>query len=41
VENLASDSFDLTDDEIKAISMLDQGLRFNDPGMFADTSIYD
>ncbi|KIW15988.1 hypothetical protein PV08_06039 [Exophiala spinifera] len=33
-QNLEVTNFDLTDDEIKAISALDQGLRFNDPGFY-------
>ncbi len=33
-QNLDVIEFDLTDAEIKAISALDQGLRFNDPGFY-------
>lgn len=33
-QNLEVTDFDLTDDEIKAISALDKGLRFNDPGFY-------
>ncbi|EXJ81249.1 oxidoreductase [Capronia epimyces CBS 606.96] len=35
-QNLEATGFDLTDDEIKAISALDKGLRFNDPGFYLD-----
>lgn len=31
MENLNSGDFDLTEEEIKAISALDKGQRFNDP----------
>ena len=31
MENLNSGEFDLTEEEINAISALDRGLRFNDP----------
>ncbi|KAG8704673.1 NAD(P)H-dependent D-xylose reductase (XR), partial [Ceratobasidium sp. 394] len=30
-QNLASTDFDLTDEQIKAISSLNQGIRFNNP----------
>jgi len=33
-QNLEVFDFQLTDEEIKAISALDQGLRFNDPGFY-------
>lgn len=33
-QNLDVTSFDLTEDEISAISTLDKGLRFNDPGLY-------
>ncbi|KAI0431636.1 NAD(P)H-dependent D-xylose reductase [Xylaria sp. FL1042] len=33
-QNLASATFNLSDDEIKQISALDRGLRFNDPDSF-------
>lgn len=33
-ENLDVLGFDLTDEEIEAISALDRGLRFNDPGFY-------
>lgn len=33
-ENLDVLEFDLTDEEIEAISALDRGLRFNDPGFY-------
>jgi len=33
-QNLEVTDFDLTDDEIKAVSALDKGLRFNDPGFY-------
>merc|ERR1712000_624537 len=33
-QNLEVTNFDLTDEEIKAISALDKGLRFNDPGFY-------
>ncbi|USW50911.1 Putative aldo/keto reductase, aldo-keto reductase, NADP-dependent oxidoreductase [Septoria linicola] len=33
-QNLEVVDFDLTDEEIKAISALDKGLRFNDPGFY-------
>jgi D-xylose reductase len=36
VENLNSGEFDLTEEEIKAISALDRGLRFNDPARYLD-----
>ena len=35
-ENLALFDFELTEDEMKAISSLDQHRRFNDPGEFAE-----
>jgi D-xylose reductase len=35
-ENLALDDFELTADEMAAISALDQGRRFNDPGVFTE-----
>jgi D-xylose reductase len=31
--------FDLQDEEIEAISGLDRGLRFNDPGFYLETPI--
>ena len=33
---VGSGSFDLTEEEIKAIAGLDRGLRFNDPGFYLD-----
>ena len=33
-QNLEATDFDLSEDEIKAISALDRGLRFNDPGFY-------
>lgn len=33
-ENLDVLGFDMTDEEIEAISGLDRGLRFNDPGFY-------
>lgn len=33
-QNLEATDFDLTEDEINAISALDKGLRFNDPGYY-------
>ena len=33
LENLKSGDFDLTEEEIEAISALDRGLRLNDPGL--------
>ena len=33
MENLTCGDFDLTEEEIKAISALDSGLRFNDPAL--------
>jgi len=33
-QNLAVTSFDLSQDELKGISALDRGLRFNDPGFY-------
>lgn len=33
-QNLEVTGFDLKDEEIKAISSLDKGLRFNDPGFY-------
>ena len=33
MENLNCGDFDLTEEEIKAISALDRGLRFNDPAL--------
>ncbi|EXJ95890.1 hypothetical protein A1O1_01015 [Capronia coronata CBS 617.96] len=35
-QNLEATDFDLTDAEIEAISALDKGLRFNDPGFYLD-----
>lgn len=35
-ENLAIDGFEVTDDEMAAISALDRHRRFNDPGAFAE-----
>lgn len=35
-QNLDVTSFELTEEEIKAISALDKGLRFNDPGFYLD-----
>ena len=37
-ENLAVDDFELTADEMSAISTLDRGRRFNDPGVFAEAA---
>ena len=37
-ENLAVDDFELTADEMSAISALDRGRRFNDPGVFAEAA---
>jgi hypothetical protein len=33
VENLTSGEFDLTEEEINAITALNRGLRFNDPAL--------
>lgn len=33
-QNLECTEFDLTDEELEAISRLDRGLRFNDPGFY-------
>jgi D-xylose reductase len=38
VENLAIDDFSLTDDEMTAISQLNQNRRFNDPGVFCEAA---
>lgn len=38
-QNLEVTDFDLQEDEIKAISGLDRGLRFNDPGFYLETPI--
>ncbi|KAF2841412.1 Aldo/keto reductase [Patellaria atrata CBS 101060] len=35
-QNLAVTDFDLAEDDIKALSSLDKGLRFNDPGYYLD-----
>jgi D-xylose reductase len=37
-ENLALFDFELAADEMRAISALDQGRRFNDPGVFGETA---
>ena len=37
-ENLAATSFELTDTEMAAIDALDQGRRFNDPGVFCEAA---
>ncbi len=37
-ENLALDDFELTTDEMSAISALNQDRRFNDPGVFAEAA---
>ncbi|MFK7817879.1 MAG: aldo/keto reductase [Planctomycetaceae bacterium] len=37
-ENLALFDFELTDDEMSAISSLDQNRRFNDPGVFCESA---
>lgn len=37
-ENLAISDFDLSDQEMAAISALDQGRRFNDPGVFTEAA---
>jgi len=37
VENINSEDFDLTEEEINAISALDKGLRFNNPPDYLDT----
>jgi D-xylose reductase len=37
-ENLALFDFELSDEEMKAISSLDQNRRFNDPGVFCETA---
>lgn len=39
-QNLDVTSFDLTEEELKAISALDRGLRFNDPGFYLSQPIY-
>ncbi|RZO20407.1 MAG: aldo/keto reductase, partial [SAR92 clade bacterium] len=47
VENLSLSDFNLTDEEMDAISALNQNRRFNDPGKFCESafgtfhSIYD
>jgi D-xylose reductase len=38
-QNLEVTDFDLQDEEIEAISGLDRGLRFNDPGFYLETPI--
>ena len=38
-QNLEVTDFDLQEDEIEAISGLDRGLRFNDPGYYLDMPI--
>lgn len=38
-QNLEVTDFDLTEEEIEAISGLDKGLRFNDPGFYLETPI--
>ena len=38
-QNLEVTDFDLTQDEIEAISGLDRGLRFNDPGYYLEEPI--
>jgi D-xylose reductase len=38
-QNLEVTDFDLQDEEIEAISGLDKGLRFNDPGFYLETPI--
>jgi D-xylose reductase len=38
-QNLEVTDFDLQEDEIKAISGLDRGLRFNDPGFYLKTPL--
>ena len=37
-ENLAVFDFELTDDEMAAIAALDEGRRFNDPGVFCEAA---
>ncbi len=37
-ENLAIDAFELSEMEMQAISALNQGRRFNDPGVFAEVA---
>ena len=39
-ENLEVINFDLTDEELRSISALDKGLRFNDPGVYLAEPIY-
>jgi D-xylose reductase len=38
IENLALFDFELTGDEMSAISALDQNRRFNDPGVFCESA---
>jgi D-xylose reductase len=38
-QNLEVTDFDLQDEEIEAISGLDRGLRFNDPGFYLETPV--
>jgi D-xylose reductase len=37
-ENLAIGNFELTDNEMSAISALNKNWRFNDPGVFAEAA---
>jgi D-xylose reductase len=40
VENLAIFDFELSPDEMQAISALDRGRRFNDPGVFCESAFH-
>ena len=39
-ENLALFDFELSPDEMQAISALDRGRRFNDPGVFCESAFH-